>query len=131
MAKIRCTLPNAAEVISGIAFTRQDDGSVVSVDEVPPSQAAIFLSIEGYEEVAAKRPDDGDKAPAQSKPVPPPETPESEARTGVSGLQAAPAGAMGTAGDAPHAAPKAKPGRKTEAKGAHGGSPKGKPAAAS
>ena len=42
MPKIKCTLPNASDFISGVKFTNG-----VS-DEITDAEAAIFLSIQGY-----------------------------------------------------------------------------------
>ena len=56
--KIECTLPNASEEISGIKFARAEDGSLVSVDDVPAAEAARLLKIEGFVAV----PDDAKKA---------------------------------------------------------------------
>lgn len=47
--KILCTLPNASELISGIAFAALADNSgVLSVEEVDDEIAAGFEGIPGY-----------------------------------------------------------------------------------
>jgi hypothetical protein len=47
MQKVTCTRPNASENISGVAFVRQADGSVVA-EGVTPELAAQFAGIEGF-----------------------------------------------------------------------------------
>lgn len=49
--KILCTLPNASEEISGIAFEKHPNGGMVSVDPVPEDVAEVLLSIDGYKAV--------------------------------------------------------------------------------
>lgn len=56
--KILCTLPNASDEISGVAFEKCDKG-MVSVDQVPEDVAAAMLSVDGYAEYA-------DTAPAEA-----------------------------------------------------------------
>ena len=66
MPKIVCTLPNASDNISGVAFTAREDGAKVS-EEISEELAAMFASIEGYallEEEEASPP-----APAPAKPA--------------------------------------------------------------
>jgi hypothetical protein len=48
MPKIRCTLPNASTMISGIKF-ESIGGAMVSVDALTPAQIERFSSIKGYE----------------------------------------------------------------------------------
>lgn len=57
--KILCKLPHASACINGIAF-EPCEGGVVSVDEVPPATAALFLSINGYFAVDAGATEAGD-----------------------------------------------------------------------
>jgi hypothetical protein len=66
--KILCTLPNASEEISGIAF-EATEGGMVSVDDVPEEQAGIFLSVPGFVAVDDKSqtPPPAPKAPAAKK----------------------------------------------------------------
>lgn len=47
MAKVTCTSPNASEEINGIAFKRQEDGSVVAWG-LDKDIAAQFEGINGY-----------------------------------------------------------------------------------
>ena len=47
--RVLCTLPNAAEVISGIAFTKTDGGMLS--EPVDAAVAAHFASIPGYVQV--------------------------------------------------------------------------------
>ncbi len=51
--KIECTLPNASEEISGIAFAKSEGGTMVSVDDVDPAEAARLLKIDGFREADA------------------------------------------------------------------------------
>ncbi|MGC1305198.1 MAG: hypothetical protein WA840_22750 [Caulobacteraceae bacterium] len=44
---VKCTLPNASERISGLAFTRQPDGSMWS-EEIEEAAAERFRGIPGY-----------------------------------------------------------------------------------
>lgn len=46
--RIECTLPNASNVISGIAFARTDSGTMVSTKSVDVDEAARLLSIDGF-----------------------------------------------------------------------------------
>ncbi|WP_438979606.1 hypothetical protein [Polynucleobacter sp.] len=55
MKRVLCTRPNASSLISGVLFSRQDDGSSLS-ELIDDETAEMFLSIDGYslhEEVAA------------------------------------------------------------------------------
>lgn len=61
--KIECTLPNASEEISGIAFAKSEAGTMVSVDDVDPAEAARLLKIDGFREAEGS----AEKEPA--KPV--------------------------------------------------------------
>lgn len=45
--KVTCTRPNASELINGIPFVRQADGSVVATG-VSAEDAAAFADFEGY-----------------------------------------------------------------------------------
>jgi len=45
--KVTCSLPNASELISGVTFARQDDGTVVATG-VSADAAAQFSGIPGY-----------------------------------------------------------------------------------
>lgn len=45
--KVTCTRPNASELINGIPFVRQDDGSVVA-SGVSAEDAAVFIDFDGY-----------------------------------------------------------------------------------
>ena len=65
MPRVICTLENASDEISGVKFFPLDEGGKVS-DEVSDEQAALFLSIHGYE------PFDGEVE--EPKPVAPPPT---------------------------------------------------------
>ena len=44
---VKCTLPNASERISGLAFTRQPDGAMWS-EEIEAAAAERFRGIPGY-----------------------------------------------------------------------------------
>lgn len=48
MPKVICTLPNAAEEISGVKFAPGAAGHIS--EEISEEQAAVFLSIPGYAE---------------------------------------------------------------------------------
>lgn len=48
MFKIKCFLPNAGELINGIAFAPCEDGGVESVDAVSEEDAKQFDGINGY-----------------------------------------------------------------------------------
>jgi hypothetical protein len=54
MTKIRCILPNASEEMNGIKFAVDVDGGVVSIDDVPEDMAALFLSIQGFEDATGE-----------------------------------------------------------------------------
>ena len=54
--KVICTLPNASELINGIAFEKSLDGSMVSVDVLDDAVAAQFAGINGYELQEMKAP---------------------------------------------------------------------------
>ena len=49
MPKIICTLPNASKHISGVVFVDTADKMAIISEEISEEQAAIFLSIPGYE----------------------------------------------------------------------------------
>ena len=59
MAQVICTLPNASEEISGVAFTAHESGMISA--EISDELAADFASIRGYQivgdEVAPVRED--------------------------------------------------------------------------
>ena len=65
--RVVCTIPNASENMSGIAFTRQPSGTLLS-DEISEDQGARLLTIPGFSEVAA--PVDVPPAPIVSAGVP-------------------------------------------------------------
>lgn len=46
MKRVLCTLPNASESISGVAFVEHVDGMLS--DEIDEALADIFLSVEGF-----------------------------------------------------------------------------------
>lgn len=48
MFKIKCFLPNASDLINGIAFAPCEDGGVESVDAVSEEGAKQFEGIQGY-----------------------------------------------------------------------------------
>lgn len=48
MFKIKCFLPNASDLINGIAFAPCEDGGVESVDAVSEDDAKQFEGIQGY-----------------------------------------------------------------------------------
>lgn len=78
--RVRCALPNASELISGVRFERDDDGSMVS-EPVDEPTATRFCSIRGYSLV-----DDGnDPPPAQDEPVPPAENDDAEGKRDTEG----------------------------------------------
>jgi fused signal recognition particle receptor len=54
MAKVICTLPNASESISGVAF-KAVDGGMMSED-ISAEQAAVFCSVQGYKLVPETAP---------------------------------------------------------------------------
>lgn len=66
MSYVICTLLNASNEISGVAFEDHPEGKV-SVEAVPADVAERFASIEGYKVVKDK----GGKKPAASKVVEP------------------------------------------------------------
>ena len=47
MAQVICTLPNASEEISGVAFTAHESGMISA--EISDDLAADFASINGYQ----------------------------------------------------------------------------------
>ena len=51
--RVICTLPNASEEISGVKFTRLENGHVLS-EEISDEAGARFLSIPGYEPAEAE-----------------------------------------------------------------------------
>lgn len=66
MKQIKCSLPNASDLINGVAF-EPTDGGMLSV-AVEPSVAAQFASIPGYEIVDAQEENpDGDAKSAAKK----------------------------------------------------------------
>ncbi len=62
MSYVICTLPNASDEISGVAFEDHPEGKV-SVEAVSAEVAERFASIDGYKVVKDK----GGKKPAASK----------------------------------------------------------------
>ncbi len=61
--RVLCTRPNAAELISGVRFTRTDDGMLS--EEVSDEQAKAFAAIPGYAIQAADKPRRGRQAQAK------------------------------------------------------------------
>lgn len=53
--RVRCTLPNASDEISGVKFAAHASGGKVS-EEISEQAAAVFLSIPGYEAFDQKPP---------------------------------------------------------------------------
>lgn len=51
MPIVVCTLPNAGDVINGVAFRPGKDGNVS--DEVPDDVAAMFANIPGYKVISS------------------------------------------------------------------------------
>ena len=51
---VKCRLDNASECISGVAFSENEDGHMVT-EEVGPEVAAIFEGIGGYEIIDASK----------------------------------------------------------------------------
>lgn len=47
MPKVICTLPNASDLISGVAFTKHPRGMIS--EDIPDEHAKHFASIAGYE----------------------------------------------------------------------------------
>lgn len=62
--KVICTLPNASELINGIAFAKDLDGSMVSVEVLDDAVAAQFQGITGFKVEDAKGPAAAKAAPA-------------------------------------------------------------------
>lgn len=60
MPKVLCTLPNASEEIGGIKFTQHAKGMLS--EDLSDEQAKRLASIQGYEIVGGKAPDDDDAA---------------------------------------------------------------------
>lgn len=52
--RVLCSLPNAADEINGVAFTRTDAG-MLSAD-IDEATAAVFLRIPGYTKAADEPP---------------------------------------------------------------------------
>jgi len=48
MARVICGLPNASDLISGVKFSKLDDGRKIS-EEIDDATATRFASIPGYE----------------------------------------------------------------------------------
>ena len=63
MPKVLCTLPNASELISGVAFVSHANGMLS--EEVSDEVAARFTSIAGYELVGALSAADKEAAEAE------------------------------------------------------------------
>lgn len=55
MAQVLCTRPNAAEEISGVKFSRAEEGMLS--EEISDERAAAFLEIPGYALVGAAEAD--------------------------------------------------------------------------
>jgi hypothetical protein len=51
--KVLCTLPNAALNISGVGFEPHPEG-VVSVEDLEPKVAEIFLAVPGYRDAGVE-----------------------------------------------------------------------------
>lgn len=56
MTKVLCTLPNASELISGVAFVKHANGMLS--EDISDEAAAAFLEIPGYELVGSLSPAD-------------------------------------------------------------------------
>lgn len=69
MARVLCTLPNAAEEISGIRFVATDSGMLS--EPVPDAEAKRLSSIPGYRLVPDAAPE-----PAPEPAVPAPRAPQ-------------------------------------------------------
>ena len=54
--KIICTLPNASTLISGVAFSSNQNGDGMISADVSADVAATFLEIPGYEIAPDKKP---------------------------------------------------------------------------
>lgn len=54
MAKVLCTLPNAAELISGIRFSKHVKGMLS--EDITDEQADAFVQVTGYEKVEHRTP---------------------------------------------------------------------------
>lgn len=64
MQKVKCFLPNASDVINGIAFRPCEDGGVESVEALEDDVAARFDGITGYALIPVSAP------PAAPSPAP-------------------------------------------------------------
>ena len=53
MAKVRCDLPNASTLISGVAFVPVEDGMIS--EDLDDDMAERFASIKGFHLVAEKK----------------------------------------------------------------------------
>lgn len=110
MPRVICNLDNAGDEISGVKFYPLEDGGKVS-DEISDEQAALFLSISGYEDYEGA-------APPSAEPKVPPPTSRKQAPAKVP--KAAPADT--TKGDADKApvVPAAPAGNETKPAGTDG-----------
>ena len=70
MARVVCSLPNAAPLINGVKFT-PDRGQMIS-DEVSDEVAAAFAAIPGYDLAGAKKPAGAKGGKPDDTPPPPP-----------------------------------------------------------
>lgn len=68
MARVICTLPNAACLINGIEFEPHEGGKMISKEDLAPEIAEAFVKIPGYSAAPAKAPANtaGAKAPAKN-----------------------------------------------------------------
>jgi hypothetical protein len=74
--RVRCQLPNASDLISGVRFERDDDGAMVS-ELVDAETATRFCSIRGYDLV-----EESDSPPPPPEPGPEPDPkPETDSET--------------------------------------------------
>lgn len=64
MQKVKCFLPNASDVINGIAFAPCADGGVESVDALEDDVAAQFDGINGYALVPVTTPPQAPTTPS-------------------------------------------------------------------
>lgn len=66
MARVICGLPNASDLISGVKFSKLDDGRKIS-EEIDDATATRFASIPGYELDADDFVDEQQDEPAAPK----------------------------------------------------------------
>lgn len=73
MTRVICSLPNASELISGVKFSRLDDGRLISA-ELDDARAERFASIPGFEI------DDDFEEEQKPEPPPPPKLTKAQQR---------------------------------------------------